>query len=296
MDKTKLTDSDSYYSAQGASLQPLNMETVVRLPLSVKLTQEPNHDANVKIHNTMSFGTCPSCNVHDANQHFQSVPYKTIIQHFENTIAMLEEGEDSRPTMVWPPEDSFLKAAGSVGFGSLPSQLVRDKESNPKRKYSVETHKIPPVIRQIHPKLRAKGYSMYRNDPVFLLKKASCCESCFLSYAEMTSTSFIHMTRPIKPYETDDKEYHYDFPNNENKKTRDGGRKYEASSGVTEASLFGKGFGSTPELPPAIMTPPKVRNEIGIDSVIQTMFLCLWNEKYAFPYFRLQPQSQAAHL
>ncbi|KAL7542362.1 hypothetical protein ACHAXR_012097 [Thalassiosira sp. AJA248-18] len=261
-DRTNLTESDTLSSMQATSPEPLNMETVVTLPSSVKLTQAPNHNTNVKVDNKQSFATCPSCNKHDTNPHFQPVPYKTIIQHFEKTLEMLKERDDSNPTKVWPPEDRFIKAAGCVGFGSLPSQLARDREVNPKRKYSEETHLIPPVIRHMHHKLRSKGYAMYRSDPLFLLKTCSVCEDCFLAYADLTSTSFIHMTRPIEPYETD-KHVHYDFPSNGMDSKRCGGGKkiaVDASSAILQTSVFGKDFGNIPALPPAIMEPPLTAN------------------------------------
>lgn len=259
-DKAKLTESDSHFLDEIAS-EPLNMETVVRLPPSVKLTQAPNHNANVKVDNKLSFATCPSCNKYDANPHFQPVPYKTIIQHFEKTLDMLKERDVSHPTKTWPPEGRFIQAAGNVGFGLLGTQLARDREINPRRRFSEETHLIPPVLRQIHPKLKAKGYVMYRDDPLFLLKTCSVCEDCFLSYADLTSTSFIHMTRPIEPYENDDKEIHYEFPKDAGKKKKE---KREQRSchekkndqDVQQTNLF-KGL-SAPELPPAITEPPSV--------------------------------------
>lgn len=238
------------------SQQPLNMETVVRLPASVKLTQAPNHKADTKLDNKLSSASCPSCNKHDTNPHFQPVPYKTVIQHFEKTLEMLEEQDDSHPSKVWPPEDRFIKAAGNVGFGCLPLQLERDRQSNHTHKYTEETHLIPPVIRQIHPKLRAKGFAMYRNDPVFLLKNCSVCEDCFLAYSDLTT-----MVRPVQPYESE-KEVHYEFPlddKNRKKQHRADGDKEnttDSSSGTTSSAV--PDF-LPPSLPPAIMFPPKVR-------------------------------------
>lgn len=254
--KTKLTESDSHSSMHSIPSQPLNMETVVCLPTSTKLTQAPSHNANVKLDNKLSSATCPSCNKHDPNPHFQPVPYKTIIQHFEKTLEMLEERDESHPSRVWPPEARFTKAAGDVGFGSLPLQLARDREANPSKKYSEETHTIPPVIRHIHPKLRTKGYNMYRHDPLFLLKTSPLCETCFLSYAEFITTSFTHMVRPIEPYESE-KVVPYEFPDDATRQNRprDGGTKNASTPQQTFCNV-----GSVPELPPAIMTPPKTAN------------------------------------
>ena len=250
---TKLTESGGHSSLHDT----LNMETVVRLPSSIKLTQAPNHNANMQLDNESSFATCPSCNKHDPDSDFQPVPYKTIIQHFKKTLEMLGEREESLPSKKWPPESSFIKAAGRVGFGALSSQLIRDRETNPNRKYSEETHTIPPVIRQIHPKLRAKGYAMYQNDPAFLLKTCSVCEDCFLAYAELTSTSFIHMTRPVEPPKED---YHYGFPKEVKNKHHIAGKKAKnVPPTSSQAGSFGNFFGSAPKLPPAIMEPPEVK-------------------------------------
>ncbi|KAL7542097.1 hypothetical protein ACHAWF_010727, partial [Thalassiosira exigua] len=259
VDRTNLTEPDATYSMEAPSSRPLNMETVVRLPPSVKLTQDPNHKANAILDNEMSFATCPSCNRHDSNAHFQPVPYKTIIQHFEKMLGMLKERDDSHPTKVWPPEERFIKAAGSVGFGSLPSQLERDRATSRRKKYSEETHMIPPVIRAVNPKLRVKGYAMYRDDPIFLLKKCDVCEDCFLAYAELTSTSFTHMTRPIEPYETEGDDVRYEFPKGSVASKRSGrGQSVEKDApSSNEASVFGLDFGPAPELPPAITEPPK---------------------------------------
>ena len=85
--ETKLTAEPDNTSILQAA--PLNMETVVRLPSSVKLTQAPNHNTNLKPENQLLSETCPSCNKQDENPHFQPVPYKTVITHFEKTLEML---------------------------------------------------------------------------------------------------------------------------------------------------------------------------------------------------------------
>lgn len=251
---SRLKLSDSGLKSTTQSSEPLNMETVVRLSASTKLTQEPNHDARAKLGNTLSLAACPSCARHYPESHFQMVPYKTIIQHFEKTLEMLAEQEGSRPSKVWPPEGRFIKAAGNVGFGSLPAQIACDRETNPRKRYSEETHAIPPVIRQVHPKLRSKGYATYRDDPLFLLKTCSVCEDCFLAYADLTSTSFIHMTRPVEPPK---EEYRYEFPQIANEQKPKKITKDKALS--SNESVFAKDFGNAPELPPAIMEPPQVR-------------------------------------
>ena len=261
--RMKLTESDVHSLTQVVPSRPLNMEAVVRLPSSIKLTQAPNHSVNTSLENKLLTATCPSCQKHDADSHFQPVPYKTVMQHFEKTLKMLEEDDDSHPSKVWPPEDRFIKSAGDVGFGSLPAQLARDRETNPSRRYSKETHEIPPVIREIHPGLRVKGYSVYRNDPLFLHKTASVCEKCFLSYAQLTSTSFVQLTaRPVEPYGSDKGGVRYNFPDCDNNKAQEVGIKknlVRAAKAVCNTDV--KDFGCVqPELPPAIMEPQQVND------------------------------------
>ena len=276
--ETKLTAEPDSSTSTLQAAAPLNMETVVRLPSSVKLTQAPNHNTNVKPENQLLSETCPSCNKQDGNPHFQPVPYKTVITHFEKTLVMLEEEDESHPSKVWPPEDRFIKAAGNVGFGSLSLQLARDKQSNNRstRKYTEETHTIPPVIRQIHPKLRAKGFEMYRNDPLFLLKNCSVCEDCFLAYTSLATNNFTHITRPVEPFASEQQEIRYEFPIDDKKKKekhRDEDRRKENkdSSGTT-TGIFAN-IGNVPELPPAVSSPPKVSLEDVLFSSLLYMIL-----------------------
>jgi hypothetical protein len=144
----------------------------------------------MKLDNKSLFETCPLCSKHEANPHFQLVPYKTIIQHFEKTLEMLEAAPELYPSKVWPPEEYFIKAAGCVRFGSLQPQLPRDREINPKEKYSKETHVIPPALCQIHPKLWVKGYAMYQNDPLFLLKDMQCLRRLLLGICRFNDHVF----------------------------------------------------------------------------------------------------------
>jgi hypothetical protein len=262
LESVALENPDQHSSTRKSPLSPLNMETVVKLPSSVKLTQAPNHNANMTLENKLLTATCPSCNRIDVNPHFQPVPYRTVIQHFEKTLKMLEDDASSHPSKVWPPDDRFIIAVGNVGFGSLEGQIARDRKANPTRKYTEETRTIPPVIREIHPSLRVKGYAVYRNDPTFLLKTANVCETCFLSYAELTVTSFVQLSkRIIDPggCEEEIKGAHYNYPDSvNNTKPRDEGRKkiVKASVGNTDRNEFDSV--QPPELPPPIEMPPPI--------------------------------------
>ena len=182
-----LSKVDPISPLQDHALEPLNINTIVELAPSTKLSQVPNHRANLKLSNKMKVASCPSCNREDFEQHFQPVPYKTIIQHFDATLEMLRSHDESHPSKVWPPEDRFIRAAGGVGFGKLKVTTNHDKDSQ----------SIPPVIRHIHPKLRAKGFQMYQDDPSFLLKTCNVCEDCCLGYNNLASTSFM-MTKPLE--------------------------------------------------------------------------------------------------
>lgn len=259
LESVALENPDQHSSTRKSPLSLLNMETVVKLPSSVKLTQAPNHNANMTLENKLLTATCPSCNSIDVNPHFQPVPYRTVIQHFEKTLKMLEDDVSSHPSKVWPPDDRFIIAVGNVGFGSLAGQIVHDRKANPTRKYTEETRTIPPVIREIHPSLRVKGYAVYRNDPTFLLKAASVCETCFLSYAELTVTSFVQLSkRIIESGDNQEKgKAHYNYPNSvNNDKPRDGGRgkKNVKASVRNTVELYSK----PPELPPPIEMPPPI--------------------------------------
>jgi hypothetical protein len=239
-------------------IEPLNTDMLVRLPSSTKLTQAPNHNANMTLENKLSFATCPSCNKYDDSQHFQPVSYKLIIQHYEKALAMLSESDDSHPSNTWPPTDRFIKAAGGVGFGSLCMQLARDREAHTTIKYSQETFAIPPIIRALHPKLQVNGYNLYRQDPLFLLNTAAVCETCFLSFAHLASTSFLHMIRPIEPIEGDSR-IHYTFPTTGNKNARARGKNVNcrSPSDVHQVCIFGDDFGNAPKFPSTILEPPK---------------------------------------
>lgn len=260
LESVALQNPDQHLSTRKSPLSPLNMETVVKLPSSVKLTQAPNHNANMTLENKLLTATCPSCNSIDVNPHFQPVPYRTVIQHFEKTLKMLEDDASSHPSKVWPPDNSFIIAVGNVGFGSLAGQIALDRKANPTRKYTEETRTIPPVIREFHPSLRVKGYAVYRNDPTFLLKTASVCETCFLSYAELTITSFVQLSkRIIKTGDHEEKgKAHYNYPDSvNNDKPHDGGRgKKNVKASVRNTDEFDSI--QPPELPPPIEMPPPI--------------------------------------
>lgn len=231
--------------------QPLNMNTVVKLPSAIKLTQNPSHDASLKLENKLSSAVCPSCGRCDTSENFQKVPYKTVICHFEKTMDMLKSTPESDPFKTWPPEPRFIKAAGNVGFGTA------GKQERP-----IETLAIPPVLRQCHPKLQAKGYQMYRGDPLFLQKTCEVCEDCFLAYAKLKESSFLM----VPPANLPKDELQYDVAAEVAKSKISKERKSKAdlaskkpTEAVTSIDKYDfKDFGRAPEIPPAILSPPQV--------------------------------------
>eukprot|EP00956_Cyclotella_meneghiniana_P001067 scaffold1261_cov50-Cyclotella_meneghiniana.AAC.8 len=223
--------------------QPLNMNTVVKLPSSIKLSQVPSHDTNAKLENEQSSALCPSCGKHQNNEHYHDISYKTVIRHFEKTMEMLglELNKIPHPSTSWPPERCFIKAAGGVGFGTVTNQQQK----------SIEAMTIPPVIRHCHPKLQVKGYQMYRDDPLFVQKTCEVCEDCFLAYSKLKSSAFL-MVHPIEP--KDDFEYEIPAVTTKNAMLKSGEK---VNHNAPESSLDTKDFGSPPNIPTAILEPPK---------------------------------------
>jgi len=236
--------------------QPLNMNTVVKLPSSIKLSQVPSHDTNAKLENEQSSALCPSCGKHQNNEHYHDISYKTVIRHFEKTMEMLglELNKIPHPSTSWPPERCFIKAAGGVGFGTVTNQQQK----------SIEAMTIPPVIRHCHPKLQVKGYQMYRDDPLFVQKTCEVCEDCFLAYSKLKSSAFL-MVHPIEP--KDDFEYEIPAVTTKNAMLKSGEK---VNHNAPESSLDTKDFGSPPNIPTAILEPPKSASMESVEAVDAT--------------------------
>ena len=176
------------------STPPLNIDTVVRLGPTIKLNPNANHDPTKVLENEIMLTYCPSCGLDASKEKFYPVPYKTIISHFEHTVDMIK-GEVSHDHLTeWPTDAQFIKAAGGVGFGSNTRRrrgsgvgIGSDKAVSD---LAEEDTVIPPIIRQLHPRLRTQGYRRYRSDPLFLHKNCKVCEQCFLAYAQLATASF----------------------------------------------------------------------------------------------------------
>ncbi len=229
---------------------PLNIQNVITFSPSIKLCQNANHDPSIVISNKKTYDSCPSCAEIDVGDNFQPVPYKTIISHFEQVM------KTSRVSPSWPPHAEIVKSAGGVGFGTACASDGNNKDIA-----------IPPVIRHLHPRLTLDGYRQYRSDPLFLHRKCEVCESCFLAYAQLVSTSF-QITRPIQ-MDTELERLKFsagDDALGTNRYMSTAAAKSEnnmARRGTREkvASSFGDLFLDCPSLPPAIVNPPLVKLE-----------------------------------
>ena len=157
----------------------LNIQDVVSFSSSIKLNENPNHDPNRSISNRRGYKNCPSCGKSCDRDNFHPVPFKTIISHFERVISLSDN--------IWPPSSNLIQNAGGVGFGTIDENTKGSLE---------EAKLIPPVIRHLHGNMKVGGYRRYRTDPLFLHRQCEMCESCFLSYANLSSTSF-QITQPI---------------------------------------------------------------------------------------------------
>jgi hypothetical protein len=172
--------------AQNTSIinSTLNVQDVIKLSPKIKLSQTANHDPTNIISNTKGYSFCPSCGLVQLAETFHPVPYKTIVTHYEQVMTTSNN--------QCPPPKEIIISAGGVGFGKLPPS-----ETKCDTKIEEEDLVIPPVIRYFHKRLKAEGYRRYRSDPLFLHKHCKLCENCFLSYANLVSTSF-QIKIPIK--------------------------------------------------------------------------------------------------
>ena len=190
-------DEESFSGGGGTPgmTAPLNIDSIVKLPPTIKLSHFASHGSQDKEPAPVPFVDCVSCGKKYPSDQFHPVPYKTIIAHFEQVINLLTVDmtyQSASGTLEWPPDPAIITAAGGVGFGGVKLDPSTNKDN-----ICLEDVTIPPVVRQLHTKLTATAYRRYRKDPLFLYKTAMCCESCFLVYAEMASASF-QITAPRK--------------------------------------------------------------------------------------------------
>ena len=171
-------------------IDPLDIEPRYDLRNTVKLC--PVASFNTKSCNPVSGNICISCNKDLSTfDDLHPVPYKTIITHFERVIELVKHDAKSKHYIKWPPNDHFIKAGGNIGFGTL------DKTTNGLSSQAEPIDLvIPPIIRKLHSRLKLSGYYRYRNDPLFLHRTCSVCDSCFLSYANLVTSEF-YVVAPV---------------------------------------------------------------------------------------------------
>ena len=180
-------------SAQLAT-EAVNIDTIVRLPQNIKLADKPSHTGTFLTPEVSV--NCISCGRCAPADQFHPVQYKTVIAHFEQLINILKADSAHRSgTVSWPPNELVIIAAGGVGFGGANAAGAdgaggASAAGSAKHDVKEEDLNIPPIIRQLHPKLSVPVYKRYRRDPLFMYKTASVCEDCFLVYAELASTQF----------------------------------------------------------------------------------------------------------
>jgi len=168
---------------------PVNIDTVVRLPPHVRLGGKHFKNKSYR---------CCGCGMHKPAEQQYQIPYKTVIMHFEQLLALLQQDLKIKQELTgntglgieWPPAPEVIEAWGggcSVGFPKSESDsLDLDYVSGPPTAEEVE---IPPVLRALHPKLMVNDYRRYRNDPLFMYKSVTVCEDCYLVYAEVMNSS-----------------------------------------------------------------------------------------------------------
>ena len=261
---------DASSSTDGSETTALNLQNVIKFSPKVKLSQIANHDPDVKVSNERSYSFCPSCGTVQCGETFHPVPYKTLVTHFEQVMAL--SGHQS-----WPPSKDIINSAGGVGFGTI-THLNDVGKNEDVSDTSEDEYIIPPVIRYFHKRLKVEGYRRYRADPLFLHKKCNLCEHCFLIYANLVSSSFqiklpINLDSELKslrPVVSDDGKSHY-----ENIRAKDRTReRFRTKKGSLTDNM--KQIGSlgseillpSPSLPLAIIEPPIDDNQEDIEQLM----------------------------
>jgi hypothetical protein len=168
---------------------PLNIDSVVRLPSHVRLGGKNfNHQCY----------RCYACGQDKPVQQQYQVPYKTIIAHFEQLLALLQQDLKIKQQLTgntglgieWPPAPEVIESWGGGSCVGFPKSML-DAEQGDSGPPTAEEVEIPPVIRELHPKMMITDYRRYRNDPLFMYKSLTVCEDCFLVYAEVMNSSSI---------------------------------------------------------------------------------------------------------
>ncbi|OWZ23063.1 hypothetical protein PHMEG_0002118 [Phytophthora megakarya] len=140
---------------------------------------------------------CASCAQVVAHRALLPTTYKAVLAHFHHVFKFLREREN-QVSIEWPPDEHVVQQAGGVGFGILrylkSVSSSSDDSSLPKTSSTMKVWQgreflVPPVIRYMHPTLRAEDFTRHRQDPIFLHKTVGVCERCCLVYADYATAS-----------------------------------------------------------------------------------------------------------
>ncbi|CAK9085349.1 Small glutamine-rich tetratricopeptide repeat-containing protein beta [Durusdinium trenchii] len=132
---------------------------------------------------------CRSCGETSLLDRFYRVPYKIVVAHFEQFMAVLSASNGGSMQVEWPPHPKVIAALGKVGLAPLEKlrETIRNAKDKSKVVVAAEDIEIPPVLRDTHPNLSAEDYRRFRRDPMFLFKTSAVCEDCYLVYAQVSS-------------------------------------------------------------------------------------------------------------
>ena len=169
----------------------VNIGSVIELPEYVNLNPNKSYE-KLKMKSRIQ---CISCANESMEDNRYPITYKSVIKHYEHTLQLMMEvsGRSLGLNILdWPPDAEIIEAAGGVGFGCLKMVGEFDALSRPgkldmSKPLEVDELRIPPILRYVHTNLSSRSYSRCRRDPLFLYKTVTCCESCYLVYAEFST-------------------------------------------------------------------------------------------------------------
>lgn len=183
----------------GTQRKLVNINSTVSIPQNVNLNPHRTYE---KFTNRGKV-KCISCRTECLETMCHPVTYKSIVNHFEHVWRLSKEMTTTvgRNNARWPPDLEVLEAAGGVGFGCIdmnypPGELPPSKLFSSMSPQEIEECHMPPIIRYLHPKFSVERYRRTKFDPLFLLKTANLCESCYLVYAEF-STMYLRMGKDL---------------------------------------------------------------------------------------------------
>ncbi|OQR93738.1 hypothetical protein ACHHYP_02317 [Achlya hypogyna] len=158
--------------------RPIDITYDAQVPAFVHLSAMPDGKPTKK--NAVPV-KCTSCAKAIDEVHVLQTSYKAVIEHFRQLLLHLRASKAD--VVLWPPDDAVVAAAGGVGFGILDEM---DTGSGAVTEMDVT---IPPVLQYLHPHLTVADFVRFATDPVFLYKTAPMCESCYLVYADFSTSA-----------------------------------------------------------------------------------------------------------